>query len=69
LPERSFGGRGAIRGGLEPIEEPEAPSCHADLRDGGGREWESNPPRTVSQPFPDLKSGRPTRNASLPDGV
>src|SRR5690606_29043703 len=26
----------------------------------GGREWESNPPRTGSRPFPDLKSGRPT---------
>lgn len=26
----------------------------------GGREWGSNPPRTGSQPFPDLKSGRPT---------
>src|ERR1700724_1856600 len=32
----------------------------------GGREWESNPPRTGLQPFPDLKSGRPTRDASLP---
>jgi hypothetical protein len=32
----------------------------------GGREWESNPPRTASRPLPDLKSGRPTRDASLP---
>ncbi len=32
----------------------------------GGREWESNPPRTGRRPFPDLKSGRPTRDASLP---
>ena len=29
-------------------------------RGDGGREWGSNPPRTGSQPFPDLKSGRPT---------
>src|SRR6266571_761388 len=34
----------------------------------GGREWESNPPRTGWRPFPDLKSGRPTRDASLPFG-
>jgi hypothetical protein len=32
----------------------------------GGREWESNPPKTGSRPLPDLKSGRSTGNASLP---
>src|SRR3982750_2716695 len=32
----------------------------------GGGEWESNPPRTVRQPLPDLKSGRPTGSASPP---
>ena len=32
----------------------------------GGREWESNPPETVSLPHPDLKSGRPTRDDSPP---
>ena len=26
----------------------------------GGREWESNPPKTAWRPLPDLKSGRPT---------
>src|SRR5690606_26756973 len=34
----------------------------------GGREWESNPPKTVSRPLPYLKSGRPTRDDSLPIG-
>jgi hypothetical protein len=28
-------------------------------REFGGSEWESNPLRTVSRPFPDLKPGRP----------
>jgi hypothetical protein len=32
----------------------------------GGREWESNPPKTGSRPPPDLKSGRPTGGDSLP---
>ncbi len=33
----------------------------------GGRERESNPPRTGSRPLPDLKSGRPTGDDSLPE--
>lgn len=33
----------------------------------GGSEWESNPPETVSRPLPDLKSGHPTGDASLPN--
>lgn len=32
----------------------------------GGGEWESNPPETGSLPRPDLKSGRPTGDDSLP---
>src|SRR5271169_981912 len=32
----------------------------------GGREWVSNPPRTGLRPLPDLKSGRPTGDESLP---
>jgi hypothetical protein len=48
----------------------EYPNQHGDTvgyeHRTGGREWELNPPRTGLQPFPDLKSGRPTRDASLP---
>src|SRR5215475_8651600 len=40
--------------------------CHPALPKHGGREWESNPTRTGSRPLPDLKSGRPTGDASLP---
>src|SRR5579864_7684020 len=35
----------------------------------GGRERESNPPRTGSRPLPDLKSGRPTGDESLPESA
>lgn len=38
----------------------------AGLRCGGG-EWGSNPPGTGSLPQPDLKSGRPTGDDSLPE--
>src|SRR5215472_2354666 len=40
---------------------------HPALPERGGREWESNPPKTGSRPPPDLKSGRPTGDASLPE--
>src|SRR5215475_968543 len=33
---------------------------HRAPREDGGREWESNPPKTGSRPFTDLKSERPT---------
>src|SRR6185436_18631535 len=39
---------------------------HVRVRETGGGEWESNPPGTVSRPHPDLKSGRPTGDDSLP---
>ena len=41
---------------------------HFEIRQGcwRGREWESNPLGTVSLPHPDLKSGRPTGDVSLP---
>ena len=46
---------------------PLASQLFASLRKpDGGREWEFNPPGTVSLPHPDLKSGRPTGDVSLP---
>ena len=52
------------RRGLKVVEK----RCrgHLTRRDVGGREWESNPPKTGSRPLPDLKSGRPTGDDSLP---
>src|SRR5690606_17933428 len=38
-------------------------------RETGGREWESNPPGAGSLPQPDLKSGRPTGDDSLPSAI
>src|SRR6478672_9971802 len=40
---------------------------HRTLFERGGRERESNPPRTDPRPLPDLKSGRPTGDDSLPE--
>lgn len=47
------------------LSSPDARPATVRFGDGGG-EWESNPPRTVCQPLPDLKSGRPTGDASPP---
>jgi hypothetical protein len=40
-----------------------------DSEKSGGREWESNPPKTGSLPHSDLKSERPTRDDSLPGSL
>src|ERR1700681_2882032 len=65
--ERSFGHIRLCRGFLQLIEKRSGRRNHRALLEDGGREWESNPPRTDSRPFPDLKSGRPTGGASPPE--
>src|SRR5579871_2390461 len=65
--EIGFGRFGLGRGLFQLIEKNGGGGDHRALREGGGREWESNPPRTGSRPLPDLKSGRPTGDASLPE--
>ena len=65
--EVGFRGVGACRGRcLQGVEEGRCRSSPRSWR-CGGREWESNPPRTGSRPLPDLKSGRPTGDDSLPE--
>src|SRR4029450_1895624 len=63
---RRLGGSGIVRRGLEHLQEWRGGAHRRAPSEAGGREWESNPPRTVSRPFPDLKSGRPTGDASPP---
>ncbi len=58
------------------VEDAVAPSYKSRARkpaifalngaNSGGREWESNPHRTIGWPTPGLKSGRPTGSDSLP---
>src|SRR6185295_1480985 len=63
---RRLGGGSFIRRGFESLKEWRNRAHRRAPSEAGGREWESNPPRTVSRPFPDLKSGRPTRDVSPP---
>src|SRR5262245_54023990 len=65
-PVLSLGDLRPRRGGLESVEKGHGGERHRAVPKCGGREWESNPPRTGSRPLPDLKSGRPTGDASLP---
>jgi hypothetical protein len=60
----SFRGGGAISCPAKFIDKESAQLLAPCER--GGREWESNPPKTGSRPLPDLKSGRPTGDESLP---
>src|SRR4029077_10809527 len=60
--EIGLGRLGVGGGARQRIEE----RCHRAFPEAGGRERESTPPRTGSRPLPDLKSGRPTGDDSLP---
>ena len=62
--ERRLGSFGIVRRRLQRVKKGE--HRHSALRKFGGREWESNPPKTGSRPLPDLKSGRPTGDDSPP---
>src|SRR5262245_47350585 len=62
-PERLFGVGGLVSSAFQRFEKITGQRARLKF---GGRERESNPPRTVSRPLPDLKSGRPTGDDSLP---